>query len=162
MRSALVQPPFLSLQLTLNWLSVCFSSPSANALACMSVYCTVPVLLVRRLCVLLLPLVALVAIIAARLGPASLRGLPQRFASFLRTDVSPPGSAQADSLPFYWRWREFSTGNVEHLQREIEKDFGRKPGLSHDAPQRHRSSDAQTRRKIRRNMSACRGAGFCC
>jgi hypothetical protein len=79
-------------------------------------------------------LVAFVTIVATWLGPPSLRGLPQRFASFLRTDVSPSGGAQADSLPFYWRWREFSTGDVEHLQREIEKDFWRKTGLSHDAP----------------------------
>ena len=100
----------------------------------MPVYYTVSVLLVRRLCVLLLPLVAFVTIVATRLGPPSLRGLPQRLAPFLWADVSPSGSAQADSLPFYWRWREFSTGDVEHLQREIEKDFGRKPGLSHDAP----------------------------
>ena len=91
----------------------------------MSVYYTLSVLLVRRFCVLLLSLVALIAIIATRLGPPSLRGLPQRLAPFLWADVPPTGGAQADSLPFYWRWREFSAGDIEHLQREIEKNLWR-------------------------------------
>jgi hypothetical protein len=68
-------------------------------------------------------LVAFVAIVATRLGPPSLRGLPKRLAPFLGAHIPPAGGAQADSLPLYWRWREFSARDIEHLQREIKKDF---------------------------------------
>ena len=97
---------------------------------------------------LLLPLVPLVALSAPRLGPPGLRGLPQSLASFLGTDVAPTSSAEANGLPFYWRRGEFSARDVEHLQCEVEEDLRRKSGLSHDSAERHRSSDAQTRRQF--------------
>lgn len=88
------------------------------------------------------------------LCPPGLGSLPERLAADLRTDVPPARGAKTNSLPFYWRWRELSAGDVEHLQREIDQDLRGKSALSHDALQRHASPNAETRRQILGDLSA--------
>lgn len=88
------------------------------------------------------------------LCPPGLGSLPERLAADLRTDVPPARGAETNSLPFYWRWRELSAGDVEHLQREIDQDLRGKSALSHDALQRHASPDAETRGEILGDLSA--------
>ena len=109
---------------------------------------------------LLLTLIPFVASLSTRFGPACLGGPTERLAAFLRADIPPARGAQADSLPFNWRWRKFPARDVEHLQREIEQDLGRQSTLSHDASKRHGSSDAENRRQLRRDVRACWEACF--
>ncbi|MEQ1872052.1 MAG: hypothetical protein ABL961_18710, partial [Vicinamibacterales bacterium] len=90
----------------------------------------------------------LVASRSTRLGPACLGGPTECLTSFLGCDIPPPRSAEPNGLAFYWRWGKFPTRDVEHLQGEIEQDLRRKSRLSHDPPERHRSSDAQARRQF--------------
>lgn len=97
---------------------------------------------------LLLALIPLVASRATRFGPSCLGGPTECLTPFLGSDIPPPRRAEANGLAFYWRWGKFSTRDVEHLQGEIEQDLRRKSRLSHDPPERHRSSDAQTRRQF--------------
>ena len=85
---------------------------------------------------------------STRFGPARLGGPAECLASFLRSDIPPPRSAEANGLPLDGRRGEFSTRDVEHLQCEIEQDLRRKSRLPHDSPERHRSSDAQARRQF--------------
>lgn len=96
------------------------------------------------------------------LGPPRLSGVSQSLAPFFRADIAPTRGAEANSLPLYWRRREFSARDVEHLQREIQQDLRRQSTLSHDASKRHGSSDAKTRRQVGRNMSGRWGAHFGC
>lgn len=95
---------------------------------------------------LFLPLSPLVTSRAARFRPSCLGRSTQCFAACLGADISPPRGAEAHRLTFYWRWGQFPTGNVEHLQGEIQQHLRRQSSLPHDASHRHRASDAETRR----------------
>ena len=88
------------------------------------------------------------------LCPPGLGGFPECLAADLRADVPPARGAETNSLPFYWRWRELSAGDVQHLQREIDQDLRGKSALSHDALQRHASPDAETGGEILGDLSA--------
>ena len=81
---------------------------------------------------------------------------------FLSGHVAPARGTEADRLSAYGRGSEFSTGDVEHLQRQIEQDLRRQPTLSHDASKRRGSPDAETRGQRRRNRGTCLGAFFRC
>ena len=94
------------------------------------------------------------------LGPTRLGGPSEHLAPFLGSNTTPTSGAEANSLPLYWRRREFAACEIEHLQREIEQDLWRQSTLSHDAPKRHGSSDAENRRQLRRDVGACWGACF--
>jgi hypothetical protein len=93
-------------------------------------------------------MIAFVEVGVAMLCPPGLGGVSESLASFFSAYVAPARGAEAKGLPFYWRRREFSTCDVEQLQREIEQDLRWKSGLSHDAAKRHRSSDTQTCRQF--------------
>jgi hypothetical protein len=101
---------------------------------------------------------AALPLLAPLLGPARLSGLPQRFAPFLRADVAPARGAKANCLPIQRCWREFPARDVEELQREIEHDLHWQSALTHDAPKRQGSSDAQIVRQLRRNLCVFWGA----
>lgn len=88
------------------------------------------------------------------LCPPGLGSLPERLAADLRTDVPPACGTKTNRLPFYWRRRELSAGDVEHLQREIDQDLRGKSALSHDALQRHASPYAETGGEILGDLSA--------
>jgi hypothetical protein len=109
---------------------------------------------------LLLAVTALIAIGITVFAPACLGRPAEGLATFLGPNVPPPRRPQTHSLALYGRRREFTTGDVEHLQREIEQDLRRKPGLSHDSSERRRPSDAQARRQFRGHMSAGRRTCF--
>jgi len=90
---------------------------------------------------------------AAMFIPSRLRGATESLAALLRCHITPSGGAEADSLPLYWRRRQFSTRHVENFQREIEQNLWRKPTLSHDASQRDRAPNAQALGEICWNFS---------
>ena len=69
---------------------------------------------------LLLALAALFTASAPPLCPTGLSRQAKGLAPLFRADVPPAGSAETDRLPFYWRRRQFSTRDIENLQREID------------------------------------------
>lgn len=80
------------------------------------------------------------------LRPSRLSCLPKRLASNLRANISPARRAKPNRLTFYWRWRQFSTGDIEHLKSEINKHLCRQSALTNDSLERHGATDAQTGR----------------
>ena len=105
-------------------------------------------------------MIAFVAARATVLGPPRLGCVSEGLAPLFRADIAPTRGAEANGLSLYWRRREFAAREIEHLQREIEQDLWRQSTLSHDAPKRHGSSDAENRRQLRRDVHCCLGACF--
>ncbi len=71
----------------------------------------------------------------AVLGPARLGRFSERFAALLGTDMAPPRRAQTDRRSMDRFRREFSAGEVQELEREIEEDLRRKTRVTHHASQ---------------------------
>jgi len=83
-----------------------------------------------------------------------LRSPAKRLAPFFSADVAPTRGTESDSLSAYWRRRELPARDVQEFQREIEDGLEWQPALTHNTPQRHRSSDTETGGEFGGNVGA--------
>ena len=90
------------------------------------------------------------------LPPSRLRRLAHHAAAFFSADVAPTRRPEADRGSLNRLWRELSTGEIEHFDRQIEQDFRRKAGMTHEAPQPRRAPRAQHPREFGRQVRADR------
>jgi hypothetical protein len=88
--------------------------------------------------------------------PSRLRRFAHYAAAFFSADVAPPSRAETNRGSLNRRWREPSTGEIEHFDRQIEQDFRRKAGMTHEAPQTRRPSRAQHPREFGSQIRADR------
>ena len=84
----------------------------------------------------------------AGLGPARLRCFPQRFAALLGTHVPPARGGKAHSRSPNGLWRQFSTGDIEQFDRQVEQCLRWESCLPHHAAQSCRSACAEHSRQL--------------
>jgi hypothetical protein len=85
-------------------------------------------------------------------SPSRLRRFAHDATAFFGTDVSPASRAETDRGSLNRRWRELSAGEIEHFDRQIEQDFRRKAGMTHEAPQARGAPRAQHPREFGRQV----------
>ena len=90
------------------------------------------------------------------LPPSCLRRFAHDATTFFDADVTPTRRAEADRGSLNRLWREPSTGEIEHFDRQIEQDFRRKAGMTHEAPQPRRAPRAQHPREFGRQVGTDR------
>jgi len=88
--------------------------------------------------------------------PSRLRRFAHDATAFFGTDVTPTRRAEADCGSLNRLGRELSTGEIEHFDRQIEQDFRRKSGMTHEAPQTRRAPRAQHPREFGSQVRADR------
>ena len=84
--------------------------------------------------------------------PSRLRRFAHDATAFFGTDVTPTCRAEADGGSLNRLWRELSTGEIEHFDRQVEQDFWRKASVTHEAPQTRRAPRAQHPREFGRQV----------
>jgi hypothetical protein len=85
-------------------------------------------------------------------GPSRVRRFAHHAAALFGADVSPASRAETDRGSLNRLGRELSTGEIEHFDRQIEQDFRRKAGMTHEASQARRAPRAQHPREFGRQV----------
>ena len=85
-------------------------------------------------------------------APSRLRRFAHDATAFFGADVTPTRRAEADRGSLNRLGRELSTGQIEHFDRQIEQDFRRKAGVTHEASQARRAPRAQHPREFGRQV----------
>ena len=85
-------------------------------------------------------------------APSRLRRFAHDATALFGAHVSPASRAETDRGSLNRLWRELSTGEIEHFDRQIEQDFRRKAGMTHEAPQTRRAPRAQHPREFGRQV----------
>jgi hypothetical protein len=80
--------------------------------------------------------------------PPRLGRLAHHSAALFGADVSPASRAETDRSSLNRLRRKSSTGEIENLDRQIEQDFRRKTGMTHEASQTRRAPRAQHPREF--------------
>jgi hypothetical protein len=88
------------------------------------------------------------------LSPACLRRATQDITPLLSADVAPARRTKAKREPLDWWWRQLSRCYIKEFQRQIEKHFRRKTGLSHHDLEPLSASRTQCARKLRAHFDA--------
>ena len=84
--------------------------------------------------------------------PSRLRRFAHHATALFGANVSPASRAKTDRGSLNRRGRELSTGEIEHFDRQIEQDFRRKAGMTHEAPQPRCAPRAQHPREFGRQV----------
>ena len=82
------------------------------------------------------------------LSPSCLRRFAHHATAFFGADVAPTRRAEADRGSLNRLGGELSTREIEHFDRQIEQDFRRKAGVTHEASQARRAPAAQHPREF--------------